>query len=138
MKVLISPAKTLDESKQDFCQDNSIPELLNNSKELINEFKLYSVNDLMKMMKISEKIAKLNNKRFQSFSFPFTRNNAKQALLMFKGDVYKDIDIENYNKEDFKFAQKTVRILSGLYGVLKPLDLIQPYRLEMHLKTKYL
>jgi cytoplasmic iron level regulating protein YaaA (DUF328/UPF0246 family) len=91
----------------------------------------------MQMMKVSEKIAELNKKRFNSFSFPLTKNNSKQALLMFKGDVYKDIDVENYNKENFKFAQKTVRILSGLYGVLKPLDLIQPYRLEMHLKVKY-
>ena len=137
MKILISPAKTLDESKQGFCQEDSIPELLSHSKELINEFKQYSVTDLMKMMKVSEKIAKLNHERFQSFSFPFTQDTAKQALLMFKGDVYKDIDVKNYNKDDFKFAQKTVRILSGLYGVLKPLDLIQPYRLEMHLKTKY-
>jgi len=137
MKILISPAKTLDESKQGFCQEDSIPELLSHSKELINEFKQYSVTDLMKMMKVSEKIAKLNHERFQSFSFPFTQDTAKQALLMFKGDVYKDIDVKNYNKDDFKFAQKTVRILSGLYGVLKPLDLIQPYRLEMHLRTKY-
>jgi len=137
MKVLISPAKTLDESKQGYCEEYSMPELLIHSKELINEFKRYSVNDLMKMMKVSEKIAQLNYQRFQSFSFPFTQDTAKQALLMFKGDVYKDIDVKNYNHEDFKFAQKTVRILSGLYGVLKPLDLIQPYRLEMHLRTKY-
>ena len=118
MKVLISPAKTLDESKQDYCQDYSIPELLDYSKELITEFKQYSVTDIMRMMKISKRIAELNYQRFLSFSFPFTKNNAKQALLMFKGDVYRDIEVKSYNKKDFNYAQQTVRILSGLYGVI--------------------
>jgi cytoplasmic iron level regulating protein YaaA (DUF328/UPF0246 family) len=82
-------------------------------------------------MSISEKLAKLNQARFQSFSVPFNLNNAKQALLAFKGDVYSGLDAGTFSAQDFQFAQRNLRILSGLYGVLKPLDLIQPYRLEM-------
>ncbi len=137
MIILLSPSKTLDLSEQDKIKTFSTPSLLNYSKELISEFKKYSKEDIAKLMKISDKIAELNYNRFQNFKFPLTLDNSKQALLAFKGDVYKDIDVDNYSNNDVNFAQKHVRILSGLYGVLKPLDLIQPYRLEMHLKTKF-
>lgn len=88
-------------------------------------------------MKVSTKIAKLNHERFQNFNTPFDLDNARQALFAFIGDVYKDITPHEYNIKQLMFAQEHVRTLSGLYGVLKPLDLIQPYRLEMHLKTDF-
>ncbi len=137
MIILLSPSKTLDLSRDNILEEFTTPKLLENTKELVNEFKQYSVNDLSKMMKISDKIAQVNYERFQNFKFPFNLDNSKQALLSFKGDVYKNIDVANYSKNDISFAQQNIIILSGLYGILKPLDLIQPYRLEMHLKTKY-
>jgi cytoplasmic iron level regulating protein YaaA (DUF328/UPF0246 family) len=87
-------------------------------------------------MKISDKLAELNAQRFSEWTLPFTQDNAKQAILAFKGDVYLGLEAEDLNSRDLNFAQKHLRILSGLYGVLKPLDLIQPYRLEMGAKLK--
>lgn len=89
-----------------------------------------------KLMHISDKLAELNHERYQQFALPFTPDNAKQALLAFKGDVYLGFELEAYEEEDFDFAQTHLRILSGLYGLLKPLDLMQPYRLEMGTKLK--
>lgn len=87
-------------------------------------------------MGISPKLAELNYERYQNWKLPFTSDNAKQAILAFRGDVYLGLEAENYNSKDFDFAQSNLRILSGLYGLLKPLDLIQPYRLEMKTKLK--
>ncbi len=87
-------------------------------------------------MKISDKLAELNAQRFDQWTLPFTQENAKQAILAFKGEVYLGLEAEDLNSRDLNFAQKHLRILSGLYGVLKPLDLIQPYRLEMGAKLK--
>src|SRR5690606_26757626 len=95
-----------------------------------------SAKKLTELMTVSENIAALNHERFRNFTTPFTPENAKQALLAFKGDVYTDIEVENYSTKEFDFAQDHLRILSGLYGLLKPLDLIQPYRLEMKIKLK--
>ena len=137
MLVLLSPSKTLNLESEIKTDNFTKPKLLKYSKELLKEFKNYSSEDLEKMMKVSKKIADLNYERFHNFSFPFNKKNSRQALFTFKGDVYKDIDVYNYNEKDLNFAQKQIRIISGLYGVLKPLDLIQAYRLEMHLKTDY-
>lgn len=137
MIILLSPSKTLDLSRDNIPEEFTIPKLLEHTKELVNEFEKYSVEELSEMMKISDKIAQINYERFQNFKFPFNLNNSKQALLSFKGDVYKNIDVNNYSKDEILFAQQNIIILSGLYGVLRPLDLIQPYRLEMNLKTKY-
>ncbi|SFV78873.1 UPF0246 protein YaaA [hydrothermal vent metagenome] len=93
-------------------------------------------NDIASLMSISDKLSKLNFDRFQTFSTPFTLSNAKQALLAFKGDVYNGIDAQSLSLDDFEFAQGHLRMLSGLYGVIRPLDLIQPYRLEMGTKLK--
>ena len=87
-------------------------------------------------MNISEKISLLNYERYIRWSLPFNKNNAHPALLLFQGDVYKGISADDFKKEDFLFAQNSLRILSGLYGILKPLDLIQPYRLEMGTQIK--
>jgi len=138
MLILISPSKTLDFSESKLTPHYSIPELLSEAEELVTELRKYSTTRLSKLMNISSKLAQQNYDRFQSWSLPFIPENAKQALLAFKGDVYDGINTETYTKNDFEFAQEHLRILSGLYGILKPLDLIQPYRLEMgtQLKTR--
>ena len=98
---------------------------------LINRLKKISLDDLGSLMSISEKLAKLNYDRYRSWTLPFDANNSRQALLAFKGDVYTGFNLEDWRAGDFNYAQKRLRILSGLYGILKPLDLIQAYRLEM-------
>jgi len=113
---------------------HSQPRQLDDSQQLVNELKKYDVADIRKMMHVSENIATLNVERFRTFSRPFSLENAKPALFAFKGDVYSGIKKDQYNEDDLNYAQNHLRILSGLYGSLRPMDLIQPYRLEM--KTK--
>lgn len=134
MLIVISPAKKLDETSSAQTKQYTVPELLDASEQLVKECKKLSAKDLSKLMGVSDKIAQLNETRFASFSTPFTPDNAKQAILTFKGDVYQGIDVDNYSEEEFSFLQNHLRILSGLYGLLRPLDLIQPYRLEMGTK----
>lgn len=134
MTIIISPAKTQDFSAHNTTHIFSEPVFLNESLKLVKALKKQSPQEIASLMSVSDKIAELNYDRFKNFKTPFTPDNAKQALLAFKGDVYTDIDIDNYSQEDFEFAQQHLRILSGLYGLLKPLDLIQPYRLEMKIK----
>ena len=110
------------------------PRSLEDSQLLIDEARKLSVDQLRELMDISENIAALNVERYRSFSPPFTPENARQALFAFKGDVYRGMEVDQYSAQDLDFAQAHLRILSGLYGCLRPLDLIQPYRLEM--KTK--
>ncbi|MCF6203219.1 MAG: peroxide stress protein YaaA [Methylococcaceae bacterium] len=138
MIIVISPSKTLN-FEPNPVQEHTQPRQLKKSQELIDTVKRLSCEELASLMKISEKLSRLNWQRYHDFQQPFSLENAKQALLSFKGDVYTGIDSENYNDEDFSFAQQHLRILSGLYGVLRPLDLIQPYRLEMgtRLENKY-
>lgn len=134
MKLVISPAKTLDFETTPVTNTHSDPSFLDNSQLLINELKELSQADVATLMKLSDKLAALNVARFGSWKTPFTPDNAKQAILAFKGDVYTGLDAESFSEDDFNFAQHHLRILSGLYGLLKPLDLIQPYRLEMGTK----
>ncbi len=131
MIILISPAKSLDFSTKFNCETYSIPEFLPESKKLALELKKFSCSDLEKLFHVSKNLAELNFKRFQNFSNKADLKNSRQALLAFDGDVYAGINKINFGKKDFDFAQKHLRILSGLYGLLKPLDLIQAYRLEM-------
>ncbi len=130
MIIVISPSKTLDFSANSF-QTYTLPRQLDQSQLLIDTVKKLKAEELADLMKISKKLSQLNWQRYRDFNPPFTLDNAKQALLAFKGDVYNGIDTENYTEDDFAFAQKHLRILSGLYGALRPLDLIQAYRLEM-------
>jgi cytoplasmic iron level regulating protein YaaA (DUF328/UPF0246 family) len=130
MLILISPAKTLDYSIPAF-QNHTLPEFQTETKSLIAVLKKKSAKEIGSLMGISENLANLNEERFKTFQQEFNFENSKQALLAFKGDVYTKIDVDNYSALDFDFAQNHLRILSGLYGLLKPLDLIQPYRLEM-------
>jgi cytoplasmic iron level regulating protein YaaA (DUF328/UPF0246 family) len=137
MLILISPAKTLDYSAPNF-KDYTQPDFTTEIKALVNVMKKKSAREISELMDVSENLALLNEERYKIFQKDFSIDNSKQALLAFKGDVYTKIDVENYAKDDFEFAQNHLRILSGLYGLLKPLDLIQPYRLEMgtRLETK--
>lgn len=131
MLILLSPAKSLDFKSPLKTQTHSLPHFTSEIKILSTQFKKLSTADLEKMMGISEKLSQINFERFQNFSEKFDFKNSRQAILAFDGDVYSKIEKENYSEKDFEFAQNHVRILSGLYGLLKPLDLIQPYRLEM-------
>ncbi len=131
MIVLLSPSKTLDFETKPAIATHTQPQFLADSKKLIKELRRYSPAELSSLMEISDKLAQLNAGRYRAFKTPFTPANARQALLAFKGDVYEGLDVATYDKGDFTFAQNHIRILSGLYGLLRPLDLIQPYRLEM-------
>ncbi|MDI1321838.1 MAG: peroxide stress protein YaaA [Algoriphagus sp.] len=130
MLILISPAKTLDYSIPNF-KEFTQPDFQQDVKSLIQVMKKKSAKEIAELMHVSDSLAALNEERFKTFQKDFNQDNSKQALLAFKGDVYTRIDVDTYTSEDFDFAQNHLRILSGLYGLLKPLDLIQPYRLEM-------
>ena len=129
--MLISPSKTQDFKALNTSMQHSTPALLASSEALISCLSTQSVSQLMALMGISEKLAKLNFERYQHFQTPFTKENAKQALFAFKGDVYNGLDAQTLDLADCQYAQQHLRIISGLYGLLRPLDLIQPYRLEM-------
>lgn len=136
MLAILSPSKTLDFEDALACKEHTQPALLSDAKKLLAELKKFSAAELEELMSISSKLAELNRDRFQSFKTPFKPTNARQALLAFRGDVYTGFELEEYRIADYRFAQKHLRILSGLYGILRPLDLIQAYRLEMKTKLK--
>ncbi len=134
MLIVISPAKTLDYETPPVTKTRTKPAMLKQSQQLIDILRNYSALDLAELMKLSMKLANLNFERYHDWQIPFTSKNAKQALLAMKGDVYTGLDAESLTEADFDFAQQHLRILSGLYGLLRPLDLMQPYRLEMGTK----
>jgi len=136
MLIVISPAKTLDFDAAPATLKHTQPSMLKQSETLIDVLTTKAPADIEKMMKISPKLAELNVERYHTWSRPFTKRNAKQAVLAFKGDVYTGLKAENFNDADFEYAQNHLRILSGLYGVLRPLDLMQAYRLEMGTKLE--
>ena len=134
MLAIISPAKTLDYKSPVPTRKHTEPVFLAESGELIKGLRQLAPPDIADLMGISGQLAELNADRYATWQPPFTRRNARQAILAFKGDVYLGLDAYAYSERDFTWAQKHVRILSGLHGLLKPLDLIQPYRLEMGTK----
>ena len=134
MLMVISPAKTLDYTSPLATQEYSLPRYLEQSGQLIEVLRTLSPNQLAELMKLSDKLAGLNVARFTQWQPAFTLENARQAILAFRGDVYTGLDADSLSAADFKYAQQHLRILSGLYGVLRPLDLMQPYRLEMGTK----
>lgn len=136
MLILISPAKTLDYQSPLATTRFTLPELLDHSQQLIHEARKLSAPQIKKLMNISDKLADLNATRFHDWQPNFTPENARQAILAFKGDVYTGLQAETFSEEDFDFAQQHLRMLSGLYGVLRPLDLMQPYRLEMGIRLE--
>ncbi|WP_058973444.1 peroxide stress protein YaaA [Type-D symbiont of Plautia stali] len=134
MLMVISPAKTLDFESPLATQRFTQSTLLEKSQQLIDVARDLSPAQISSLMGISDKLAHLNADRFNQWQPPFTLDNARQAILAFKGDVYTGLQAETFSEADFDFAQQHLRILSGLYGVLRPLDLMQPYRLEMGIK----
>ena len=134
MLMVISPAKTLDYETPPATPRFTLPAHLDHASELIAQLRELSPADISTLMDLSDKLAGLNAARFGSWSPDFSPANAKQALLAFKGDVYTGLHADDFNDADFDFAQQHLRMLSGLYGLLRPLDLMQPYRLEMGTK----
>lgn len=131
MLTLLSPAKSLDLSPPPADLPVTQPQFGGDLEVLMKRCKKLSVAELAKLMKLSRPLAELNRQRFQEMHLPFTPENAGPCVLAFQGDVYKKLDAASLSLRDLKWAQSRVRILSGLYGLLRPLDLIQPYRLEM-------
>ena len=137
MIILLSPAKTLDYETPSINIPHTIPNLLSNSKKLIKNLKEKKPEEISNLMKISDKLATLNSDRYKSWKgLKEKSNNSKQAIFVFKGDVYQGLDIDSFGKKDLEYSQNHLRLLSGLYGLLRPLDIIEPYRLEMGTKLK--
>ena len=134
MLSVISPAKTLDYETTLPTDKNTLPRLLNQSEQLIEVCRELSASQIASLMSVSEKIAKLNADRFRDWTSDLTLANARQAIYAFKGDVYTGLDAYSLKQADIEFAQTHLRMLSGLYGLLRPLDLMMPYRLEMGTK----
>ncbi|AXY57197.1 peroxide stress protein YaaA [Acinetobacter chinensis] len=136
MLALISPAKTLDYETALPTDVHTLPRLLDQSQQLIDLSRKLSASDIAKLMTVSEKIASLNVERFRDWNSDFSFANARQAIFAFKGDVYTGLDAYSLSEDELKFAQDHLRSLSGLYGLLRPLDLMMPYRLEMGIRLK--
>lgn len=134
MITLLSPSKGQDFRTPPPVTACTTPVFTEQIELLIQTLKPYTSTEIQQLMSVSEKIADLNVKRFEQFALPFTQNNSKQAIFSFTGDVYSQIEADHYSEKVLEFGQQHLRILSGLYGILRPLDLMQPYRLEM--KTK--
>jgi len=133
MKIIISPAKKLTTQKISADKTSSV-QFLNETKYLIEQLKDYKVNEIKQLMGLSDNLAKLNHERYQQFDLKSEKVNP--AIYMFQGDVYKAVQADKFSENDLAFAQDNLRIISGLYGLLKPLDLVFPYRLEMGTKMK--
>lgn len=134
MLIVLSPAKNLDYDTPPPTRRHSKCAFLEDAQALIDQLKTMAPQDLSKLMGISDKLAVLNYDRYQSWQLPFKSSNARQAMFAFKGDVYVGLNAYQFDEADIEFAQSHIRILSGLYGLLKPLDLMQAYRLEMGTK----
>ena len=137
MLIVISPAKSLDFETLPKTQHYTMPDMLEESEKLVGRLRKMKPKDLSDLMGISANLGQLNYERYQTWSLPFTPENAKQAVLAFNGDVYQGLDANSLDEDQLLLLQDKLRILSGLYGVLRPLDLVQPYRLEMGTKLKY-
>ncbi|MCC1497749.1 peroxide stress protein YaaA [Alcanivorax sp. 1008] len=131
MFIVLSPAKTLDYTSQVPSVKTSLPRLLEHSEILNHQLREHDAKALAKLMKVSEAIARLNVERNQAWEPGTDQSSARPALFAFRGDVYTGLDVDSFTKKDLEQAQKRLRILSGLYGLLRPLDMMRPYRLEM-------
>lgn len=136
MLIVVSPAKKLDYDTPVKTRKSTIPDFLDQSQILIDRLRQFSALDLAELMHLSMNLAELNFDRYHDWTQDIGIHNAKQCLLAFKGDVYTGMDAESFTAKDLDYAQKHLRILSGLYGLLKPLDLMMPYRLEMGTKLQ--
>ena len=134
MHILISPAKTLDMDATIVVPKTTLSPFEKDAAALIKDLKKLKATNIQNLMKVSPKIAELNAERFSNWRLPFNSSNAKVAIYAFKGDVYTGLEAESLTEEDIAFAQEHLSMLSGLYGLLRPLDLMQAYRLEMGTK----
>lgn len=134
MLMVVSPAKKLDYESKRPTSSYSQPQFLEHSRELIDDLKQLEPHQVSNLMGISQQLGELNAQRYQQWHTPFTPDNARPSVFAFKGDVYDGMAPERFTENELDFAQHHLRILSGLYGVLRPLDLMQPYRLEMGTK----
>lgn len=134
MLIVVSPAKKLDYDTPAKTKQTTMPDFLDHSQILIDRLRQFSAVDIAELMHLSMKLAELNFDRYDGWELPLTTDNSKQAMFAFKGDVYTGLDAESFSAADIKFSQKHFRMLSGLYGLLRPLDLMYPYRLEMSTK----
>ncbi len=131
MLLLLSPAKSLDMDSDRVVGEATLPEFRDDMPELLEIMRGKNTEDIKKLMKVSDAIAELNVERYAHFSTCFTEQNSRQAILAFSGDVYRGLDVATLSDAEILYAQSHIRMLSGLYGLLRPLDLMQPYRLEM-------
>ena len=136
MLIVVSPAKSLDFESKARTKRFTEPQYLEESTQLVGQLQKLSPEDFSELMHISSDLGELNHMRYANWHTPFDLGNAKQAIFAFKGDVYIGLEAEKFSTRDLNFAQNHLRILSGLYGLLRPLDLMQPYRLEMGSKFK--
>ena len=136
MKILVSPAKKLDLSDENYSLESTDSIFLKQSETIMNSLSSLSVLEISKLMKLSNNLSILNYERNKNWKLPISKKEGKQALLSFKGEVYQSMKIGEFNTSDFEFANQNLRILSGLYGILRPSDLILPYRLEMGTKLQ--
>ncbi len=132
MLIVISSAKTLDLKPNKRSMPFTLPDFLSEAQKIIQIVRNYSPEDIQELLKVNYQIAVTNIDRYHKWHLPFTPENSKHALLTYKGEVYRGIQVESYSEKDFEFAQHHLRIISGLYGLLRPMDLIQPYRMEMN------
>ena len=136
MLIVVSPAKSLDFESKARTRKFTEAQYLEESTQLVGQLQKLSPEDFSELMHISSDLGELNHMRYANWHTPFDLKNAKQAIFAFKGDVYIGLEAEKFSTADLNFAQKHLRILSGLYGLLRPLDLMQPYRLEMGSRFK--
>ena len=134
--ILLSPAKSLDFDRKLNCTKSSIPDFIPESRVLINHLLKMKKEEIGSLMNISQKLTDLNYDRYKSWNKDFNLNNSRHAIYCFTGDVYKGLDVNSFSLEDLEYSQDHLRILSGLYGLLRPLDLMKPYRLEMGVKLQ--
>ena len=136
MLIILGPAKTIDTSPHGITKKFSFPEYIGRAEELVSQLQKYTLSQLKSMMKVSDKLATLNFERYARWHSAYSEHEGQQAILAFSGEVFNGLQARSLAEEDLLFAQEHVRLLSGLYGVLRPLDLILPYRLEMGTKMK--
>lgn len=136
MLVLISPAKIQNFNPQSVTEQYTLPEFLKQSEQLIQLIKELSTSELAKLLDINSNLTQLNIDRYFNWHLPFSPQNAKQAVLTFDGEAFRGLNAKTFSSDDFDYAQSHLRILSGLYGVLRPLDLIQPYRIDVSSKLR--
>ena len=134
MLTILGPAKTIDTSPHGLTEKNSFPEYIHRAEELVDQIRQYSLSQLKSLMKMSDKLATLNIERYARWHSNYPAEEGQQAILAFSGEVCNGLKARTLSEKDLLFAQEHIRLLSGLYGVLRPLDLILPYRLEMGTK----